>query len=144
MRTACAYANQFPDEVAALMEKNRRPLSELTSLCPCLQSPRRRSFIEFCELLSAAALRLDACSGHSPTFDRYGIGEQEDSIPSAEETRSPVSTQSFISRGNSTVRPVGPQSPGGSGDSVMQYPALVMVSIAGGSPSLRRSRLMVT
>ena len=26
----------------------------------------------------------------------------------------------------------------------MRYPTLVMVSIAGGSPSLRRSRLMVT
>lgn len=38
VRTARAYANQFPDEVAALLEENRRPLSELTGLYPFLQS----------------------------------------------------------------------------------------------------------
>lgn len=40
-RTARAYANQFPDEIAALLEENRRPLSELTGLYPFLQSPGR-------------------------------------------------------------------------------------------------------
>jgi hypothetical protein len=41
VRTARAYANQFADEIAALLEENRRPLSELTSLYPFLQSPAR-------------------------------------------------------------------------------------------------------
>jgi len=41
VRTARAYARQFPDEIAALLEENRRPLSELTSLYPVLQSPSR-------------------------------------------------------------------------------------------------------
>ncbi len=41
VRTARAYSNQFPDEIAALLEENRRPLSELTGLYPFLQSPRR-------------------------------------------------------------------------------------------------------
>ena len=41
VRTACAYPSQLADEIAALPEENRRPLSELTSLCPSHQSPRR-------------------------------------------------------------------------------------------------------
>lgn len=41
VRTARAYATQFPDEIAALMAENRRPLSELTSLYPFLQNARR-------------------------------------------------------------------------------------------------------
>lgn len=40
-RTARAYATQFSDEIAALLEENRRPLPELTSLYPFLQSPAR-------------------------------------------------------------------------------------------------------
>lgn len=39
VRTAIAYANQFADEIAGLLEENRRPLAELTSLYPFLQSP---------------------------------------------------------------------------------------------------------
>jgi uncharacterized protein (DUF433 family) len=39
VRTARAYANQFPDEIAGLLEENRRALSELTDLYPFLQSP---------------------------------------------------------------------------------------------------------
>lgn len=38
-RTARAYANQFPDEIAGLLEENRRPLSELTDLYPFVQRP---------------------------------------------------------------------------------------------------------
>jgi uncharacterized protein (DUF433 family) len=41
VRTAVAYANQFTDEIEALLEENRRPLAELTSLYPFLQSPGR-------------------------------------------------------------------------------------------------------
>jgi len=39
LHTARAYANQFPDEIAALVEENRPPLSELMSLYPFLQGP---------------------------------------------------------------------------------------------------------
>jgi uncharacterized protein (DUF433 family) len=39
VRTARAYAEQFADEVAALLEENRRPLAELRSLYPFLESP---------------------------------------------------------------------------------------------------------
>lgn len=39
VRTARAYSNQFPDEIAVLLEENRRPLSELTSLYPFIQAP---------------------------------------------------------------------------------------------------------
>lgn len=39
LRTARAYANQFRDEIAALLEENRPPLSELMSLYPFLQGP---------------------------------------------------------------------------------------------------------
>lgn len=38
VRTARAYATQFPDEIAALLAENRRALSELTSLYPFLQN----------------------------------------------------------------------------------------------------------
>jgi uncharacterized protein (DUF433 family) len=41
VRTAIAYATQFADEIAELAEENRRPLPELTSLYPFLQSPAR-------------------------------------------------------------------------------------------------------
>lgn len=41
VRTARAYAAQCGEEIAALLEENRRPLSELTSLYPFLQSPGR-------------------------------------------------------------------------------------------------------
>ncbi len=41
VRTALAYATQFADEIAVLLEENRRPLSELTSLYPFLQRPGR-------------------------------------------------------------------------------------------------------
>jgi hypothetical protein len=41
VRTALAYATQFADEIAALVEENRRPLSEVTSLYPFLQRPGR-------------------------------------------------------------------------------------------------------
>ncbi len=41
VRAARAYAEQFPEEVAVLLEENRRPLSELTSLYPFLQTARR-------------------------------------------------------------------------------------------------------
>jgi uncharacterized protein (DUF433 family) len=37
VRVALAYAAQFSDEIAALLEENRRPLSELTTLYPFLQ-----------------------------------------------------------------------------------------------------------
>ena len=39
VRTARGYSNQFPDEIAVLLEENRRPLSELTSLYPFIQAP---------------------------------------------------------------------------------------------------------
>jgi uncharacterized protein (DUF433 family) len=39
VRTARAYATQFPEEIELLLGENRRPLSELTSLYPFLQSP---------------------------------------------------------------------------------------------------------
>lgn len=39
VRTARAYADQFADEIAVLLDENRRPLSELTSLYPFLQHP---------------------------------------------------------------------------------------------------------
>ena len=38
LRTARAYAEHFPDEIKALIEDNRRPLSELRELYPFLQS----------------------------------------------------------------------------------------------------------
>jgi hypothetical protein len=38
VRTAVAYATQFGDEIAQLLEENRRPLSELRDLYPFLQS----------------------------------------------------------------------------------------------------------
>jgi len=41
VRTALAYATQFADEIALELEENRRPLSELQSLYPFLQSPAR-------------------------------------------------------------------------------------------------------
>jgi hypothetical protein len=41
VRTAGAYAAQFADETAMLVEENRRPLAELTSLYPFLLSPGR-------------------------------------------------------------------------------------------------------
>jgi uncharacterized protein (DUF433 family) len=41
VRTALAYATQFTDEIATLLEENRRSLPELTSLYPFLQSPPR-------------------------------------------------------------------------------------------------------
>jgi hypothetical protein len=41
VRTARAYAEQFADEIAGLLEENRRPLSELRSLYPFIQSPGR-------------------------------------------------------------------------------------------------------
>lgn len=41
VRTALAYAAQFADEIAVLLEENRRPLSEVTSLYPFLQRPGR-------------------------------------------------------------------------------------------------------
>jgi uncharacterized protein (DUF433 family) len=41
VRTAHAYASQFPDEIEALVEENRRPLSELTSLYPFIQTTSR-------------------------------------------------------------------------------------------------------
>src|SRR5947209_6692647 len=37
VRTARAYANQFPEEIAGLVEENRRELPELTALYPFLQ-----------------------------------------------------------------------------------------------------------
>lgn len=39
VRTALAYATQFADEITLLLDENRRPLSELTSLYPFLQRP---------------------------------------------------------------------------------------------------------
>lgn len=39
VRTARAYASQFPEEIAALLQENRRPLSELTGLYPFIQTP---------------------------------------------------------------------------------------------------------
>lgn len=39
LRTARAYATQFADEITLLLDENRRPLSELTSLYPFLQRP---------------------------------------------------------------------------------------------------------
>lgn len=41
VRTARAYAAQFPDEIAGLLAENRPPLSELTALYPLLQRPAR-------------------------------------------------------------------------------------------------------
>jgi hypothetical protein len=41
VRTARAYASQFPDEIDALVEENRRPLPELTSLYPFIQAQGR-------------------------------------------------------------------------------------------------------
>lgn len=41
VRAARAYAAQFPEEIAAVVEENRRPLSELMSLYPFLQTARR-------------------------------------------------------------------------------------------------------
>jgi uncharacterized protein (DUF433 family) len=41
VRTALAYATQFADEIALLLDENRRPLAELRSLYPFLQSPAR-------------------------------------------------------------------------------------------------------
>jgi len=41
LRTARAYAEHFPDEIEALLEENRRPLTELRELYPFLQSPPR-------------------------------------------------------------------------------------------------------
>jgi uncharacterized protein (DUF433 family) len=41
VRTAVTYAAQFADETAMLVQENRRPLAELTSLYPFLQSPGR-------------------------------------------------------------------------------------------------------
>ena len=41
VRTALAYATQFADEIAVLLEENRRPLSEVTSLYPFIQRPGR-------------------------------------------------------------------------------------------------------
>jgi uncharacterized protein (DUF433 family) len=41
VRTALAYATQFADEIATLLEENRRSLPELASLYPFLQSPPR-------------------------------------------------------------------------------------------------------
>jgi len=38
-RAARAYAAQFSDEVAALIDENQRPLSELRRLYPFLQTP---------------------------------------------------------------------------------------------------------
>jgi hypothetical protein len=38
LRIARAYAERFPDEVAALLEDNRRPVEELQVLYPFLQS----------------------------------------------------------------------------------------------------------
>lgn len=39
VRTALGYQAQFADEIAALLEENRRPLSELGSLYPFLERP---------------------------------------------------------------------------------------------------------
>jgi uncharacterized protein (DUF433 family) len=39
VRTAKAYAGQFEDEITALLEENRRPLSELRSLYPFIETP---------------------------------------------------------------------------------------------------------
>lgn len=39
LRVARAYAAQFSDEVAALIDENQRPLSELRRLYPFLQTP---------------------------------------------------------------------------------------------------------
>ena len=38
VRTAVAYATQFGDEIAQLLDENRRPLAELRHLYPFLQS----------------------------------------------------------------------------------------------------------
>jgi hypothetical protein len=38
LRSARAYAQQFPDEIESLLAENRRPLDELQALYPFLQS----------------------------------------------------------------------------------------------------------
>lgn len=41
VRTALAYAAQFPEEITGLLAENRQPLGELTALYPFLQRPAR-------------------------------------------------------------------------------------------------------
>jgi uncharacterized protein (DUF433 family) len=41
VRTALAYGTQFGDEIAQLLDENRRPLAELRDLYPFLQSSAR-------------------------------------------------------------------------------------------------------
>ncbi len=42
LRSARAYAQQFPDEIESLVAENRRPLDELQALYPFLQSADSR------------------------------------------------------------------------------------------------------